>query len=694
MNTNERAAGRVAAGRVAAGLRTGSEAWRPPAQYALDMSWSRACTAGGWLVAIAVVAFVAAPRFADEPAVTTVMLGLTLLSLLLASILAWRVPQHPAGALLAGNAVASFAVIAAGDVDDTALAGDWMLLYVFLAELLLVMPTGRLARRGHAAWLGVAIGMPVIAGSFIALNAYAWATGDQSVALIVVSGVLLLAYFSCLVASAVSLGLRYREADAAGRMSLRWMFLAGAAVPLTLALCWASYLVFATPELVIFGLLVMHIAIPVATTIALVRPGWFDVDAAAATAATVSILSFGVLVIVSMINAVAGLLVMSWSPVAGIVTTLIFGALAVPLYRVLHRAIARVMFPGRERALAALHALRRQMESGERAPEELGDVLRSALRDPGLRVAYHRIGDGTPISVTGEPLPIQPGATAAPVNYLGERIGSIVPSAGHGSSLPRAVCAAAGPLLDTVRMRAELREAMRDVAASRERLMLAGYETRRRLERDLHDGAQQRLVALGMRLRVLQRTTVGADGLAETLDGAVAELAIAVAELRQLAHGVRPGALDDGLTSALADLKRRAPHAIDLDADVDDLPDAVATTAYFVASEAIANAIKHADASRIRVVARHHGGVLHLTISDDGRGGAIATGARPEGSTDRHRGGAPVVERGGVASGGVASGGTGLEGLRDRVAVHGGRLSVDSPIGGGTTIEVVIPCGS
>lgn len=628
------------------------------------MSWSRGCTAGGWLVAVAVVAFVAAPRFADEPAVTTVMLALTLLSLLLATIVAWRVPHHPAGALLAGNAAASFAVIVAGDVAGTALEGDWMLLYVFLAELLLVMPTGRLARRGHAVWLGVAIGMPVVAAAFIALNAYAWLTNDQSVALIVANGVLLICYFGSLVASAVSLGLRYREADAAGRLSLRWMFLAGAAVPLTLTLCWASYLVFATPELVIFGLLVMHIAIPVTTTIALVRPGWFDIDAAAAAAATVSVLSFGVLVIVTLINTLAGLLVMSWSPVAGVVTTLVFGALAVPLYRVLHRAISRVMFPGRERALAALRTLRRQMESGERAPEELGDVLRSALRDPGLRVAYHRIGDGAPMSLTGEPLRVPPGATAAPVNYLGERIGSILPSTGQGASLPRAVCAATGPLVDTVRMRAELREAMRDVAASRERLMLAGYETRRRLERDLHDGAQQRLVALGMRLRVLQRTSAGADGLAETLDGAVAELAIAVAELRQLAHGVRPSALDDGLTSALADLKRRAPQTIELDADVDELPDAVATTAYFIASEAIANAIKHADAGRIRVVAHHQGGALHLTISDDGCGGI------------------------------AASGGSGLEGLRDRVAVHGGRLSVDSPTGGGTRIEAVIPCAS
>jgi signal transduction histidine kinase len=244
--------------------------------------------------------------------------------------------------------------------------------------------------------------------------------------------------------------------------------------------------------------------------------------------------------------------------------------------------------------------------------------------------------------------------------FLGEEIGAI--HSADGSPVSQAVCAAAAPILDAVRLRAELTRAMREVAASRERLVLASYEERRRLERDLHDGAQQRLVSLGMRLRVLQRTVRGAEHLADSLDGAVAELGTAIAELRQLAHGVRPSALNDGLPSALAELQRLAPHAIELSVEVDGVPDAVATTAYFVASEAVANAIKHAEAARIRIVARCEFGELHLSITDDGRGGACP--------------------------------GSGIEGLRDRVAAHGGQVRVHSPAGNGTCIEAVIPCAS
>ncbi|WP_308465747.1 sensor histidine kinase [Rathayibacter soli] len=635
------------------------------------MSWPRACTAIGWLITLTVIAFFAVPRIAAEPLVIAVVLGIALLSMVLATIVAWRVPRHPAGALLAGNGAATITVMAAGDVAGEAFAGDWMLFYVFLAELLLIMPTGRLARRGRRLWLTVAIGMPVIVVAFNALIAYSWLVGEEPAPLVAVlmtlSLAMVFAYFACLVASAVSLAVRYREADARGRLSLRWMFFSGAAVPLTLALCWVSYLVFAAPELVIFGLLVMHVVIPVTTTIALVRPRWFDIDAATVSAATISILSFGVLSVVSVVYAAAGLMLVTWSPIVGIVATLVVGVLAVPLYSTLRRVIARAVHPERERALTALRGLRIQMEAGQRPPEDVEDVLRTALRDPGLRVAYRRIGDGTSVPLSGGPSTWRSHSTAAVVRFLGEDIGSIQVSGDQPMPVSRAVCEATAPILDAVRLRSELRNAMRDVADSRERIMLAGYETRRRLERDLHDGAQQRLVSLGMRLRVLQRTVPGADALAESLDAAVAELATAVAELRQLAHGVRPSALDDGLTSALADLRRRAPHAIDLDIDVDDVPDAVATTAYFIASEAITNAIKHAQAQRIRIVAHHKHGNLHVTIIDDGRGGA---------------------------SGAVTSASKGLDGMHDRIAAHGGRLRVDSPIGGGTRIEAVIPCGS
>lgn len=215
-----------------------------------------------------------------------------------------------------------------------------------------------------------------------------------------------------------------------------------------------------------------------------------------------------------------------------------------------------------------------------------------------------------------------------------------------------------------MRLRSELTIAAAEVEASRERMLRAGYEERRRLERDLHDGAQQRLVALGMQLRVLQRGAGADDPIAAALDEAVAQLGTAVAELRQLAHGVRPSALDDGLAAALAELERLSPKTIELDVRAGELPDAIATTAYFVVNEAVANALRHAEASRIRVLVRHECDELLVRVSDDGCGGA-----------------APRTTGG-------------LTGLSDRVAALGGRLSLRSSAETGTTVEASLPCGS
>jgi signal transduction histidine kinase len=144
----------------------------------------------------------------------------------------------------------------------------------------------------------------------------------------------------------------------------------------------------------------------------------------------------------------------------------------------------------------------------------------------------------------------------------------------------------------------------------------------------------------------------------------VAELATAVAELRQIAHGLRPSSLDDGLHAALAALTQHVPIPVALDVGEESLPDDVATTVYFVASEAIANAVKHAGTSRIDVRIARRRGQVEVRITDDGRGGATVTA------------------------------GSGLAGLTDRVSALGGALELASEHGRGTTIEAAVPCGS
>ena len=193
-------------------------------------------------------------------------------------------------------------------------------------------------------------------------------------------------------------------------------------------------------------------------------------------------------------------------------------------------------------------------------------------------------------------------------------------------------------------------------------MVQVGYEERRRLERDLHDGAQQRLVSLGLAIRLAQRRldtgTVDVPGL---LDESVAQLSTAVAELRQIAQGIRPSSLDDGLEAAVVRLVQNVPVAMDMEVLAGPLPDDVATTAYFVISEAVTNAVKHANANRIGLrVVREDDRVL-VQVSDDGRGGAH----QPEGS-----------------------------GIADRVAALGGSLAITSPVGRGTLVEATIPCAS
>ncbi|MFD6417864.1 sensor histidine kinase [Streptomyces sp. NPDC060194] len=208
--------------------------------------------------------------------------------------------------------------------------------------------------------------------------------------------------------------------------------------------------------------------------------------------------------------------------------------------------------------------------------------------------------------------------------------------------------------------RAELTE----VTASRARLVAAFEAERRRIERDLHDGAQQRLVALTMRLGLARLDAPAGGPLAEELARAHEEAGLVLTELRELIRGIHPQVLTDyGLAAALTDAADRSPVPVDTVADgLPRLPGAVETAAYFAVSEGLANVAKHSGASRARLTARHERGRLWVELGDDGRGGA--DGAH----------------------------GSGLTGLADRLAVLDGTLTITSPPGGPTVVRLEIPC--
>lgn len=206
-------------------------------------------------------------------------------------------------------------------------------------------------------------------------------------------------------------------------------------------------------------------------------------------------------------------------------------------------------------------------------------------------------------------------------------------------------------------------EAQAALAASRARIVAAADEARRQIERDLHDGAQQRLVSLALQLRDLQAAPPEADELARRLDGAVAGLEAALEELREIASGIHPALLAErGLRPALQSLARRCPIPVNLHVNVAGrMPDAVEIAAYYVVGEALTNTAKHADASTAEVTVAADESVLRVCVRDNGRGGADLGHS------------------------------SGLLGLNDRVETLGGIMELHSPPAEGTTLEVHIP---
>jgi signal transduction histidine kinase len=318
------------------------------------------------------------------------------------------------------------------------------------------------------------------------------------------------------------------------------------------------------------------------------------------------------------------------------------------------------------------------------APEEPGslrEALADALGDRSLMLVYWRSSVGGYVTFDGRPveLPV-PGSDRAVTEVVaprspiegsgaGRRIGAIIHDASlqeDEAALVRAVAASTALALDNERLEAELRARVAELQSSRTRLLEVSMFERRRLERDLHDGAQQRLVALSLQLGMAQRRLQDADAeSADTLLGAARdELGRALEELRELARGIHPAVLTDrGLGPALESLAERAPLPVDLtEMPADRLPPPVEAAAYFVVAEALTNVVKYADAHHASVRVSRDDSYAVVEVRDDGVGGAD-----------------PAT-------------GTGLRGLADRVAALDGRLEVDSPTGRGTTVRAEIPC--
>jgi signal transduction histidine kinase len=302
---------------------------------------------------------------------------------------------------------------------------------------------------------------------------------------------------------------------------------------------------------------------------------------------------------------------------------------------------------------------------------ELRDALARALGDPSLELAYWLPDDRRFVDASGRPIELPPAGSGRAVTPV-EREGAYIAALLHDPVLDEqrehveAVGSAASLALENERLDAELRAKVEELRDSRQRMLRIGLEERRRLERDLHDGAQQRLVSMALNMRLARdRLRDEPEAAERLLDGAGEELDAALDELRELARGIHPAVLSDrGLEPALEALAHRAPLPVELRATPDvRLPEAVELAAYFVVSEALTNVVKYARATHATVNVASDNGRLVVQVVDDGIGGA-----------DPGRG-------------------TGLRGLADRLAILEGRLEVDSEAGRGTKITARIPCG-
>jgi signal transduction histidine kinase len=321
----------------------------------------------------------------------------------------------------------------------------------------------------------------------------------------------------------------------------------------------------------------------------------------------------------------------------------------------------------------ALSQLRRQqaselvVELRSEASATMRERLAKALGDPTLDVAY-RLGDGRYVNAAGRPieLPQRADRAVTAVSVRGDEIAALVhdPALLDEPALVESVRATAALVLENERLAAEVRSQLAEVRASRGRIVEAADAERRRIERNLHDGAQQRLVTLSVALGL--EASRADRAAAEILSRAQDEVEEAVAELRELARGIHPTLLrDEGLTAAVDALARRATVPVTVRSSARDrLPDTIELAAYFVVSEALTNVVKHAAATHASVLLEREPTTLRVTVTDDGVGGACLT---PE---------------------------SGLSGLRDRLEALDATLLVHSEAGGGTIVRALFPCES
>jgi len=533
----------------------------------------------------------------------------------------------------------------------------WPALASLLAGIALLVAAGTLTP-GHYdepfSTVTNPVGIPGARGAMDAVNQAGW--------LLVLVGI---------VAGAASMVVRLRRARGVERQQLKLVLAVGAVVATASALLMSTWLIWPTGglQLRIAILGVCFAAFPVAAGIAILRYRLYDVDFVlnrSLVYGVVTVVLAGAFAVTTLVLGTALGRGSAWATAgATLVVAVAFRPVRARVQDAVDRRFNRARYDALQRMADFLEALR----AGSAAPEEVEGLLRE-LADPRLKLLFFLPGSKLYVDVRGVPVArdADDDYDRIPIERLGQPVGVVLHGAAtqQQTDLLRHVVEAGGLAIEIARLRVELRRQLAEVEASRARIVTAANEERRRIERDLHDGAQQRLVSIGLALRHAQHELSASNPAraSTTLDGAVAEVAIAIDELRELARGLPPAQLDSGLAPAFRELARLAPIPVSVEAPSERFDRGVEAAAYFVGCEGLTNAVKHANATRIALTAARRNGRLVVSIADDGVGGAT-----------------PIE-------------GSGLRGLSDRVAALGGTLRIESGRGEGTTLVAELPCES
>ncbi len=624
--------------------------------------------------------------------------------------------------MIAGSAYAVFGVKAyPGTLPAAAAVGAlaeavFVLTAMDLAALFLVFPTGRLP---SPRWRPAALAGLVLTGLTLA----AFVVSTRRVALPAPGGISLTypnplavpslravawlgtqsglaAVFPLLLAGAlVSLALRYRRGGQRLRQQMKWLGLAIAGVLATIVvgslaiavgqqnkpLQTVPYAI--TPFLVYFG-------IPVAMAIAILRRRLFDIDVIISRALLFTLLSAGVTAVYAAIVLGIGTFVGHRSdPLLTIAAAVAIALVFQPLRQRASRLANRLVYGER----ATPYQVLSDFAAGMAGQLDLGDALDRMVSLLGgasgaSRVeAWIRVGaelrpsavwpggsassaavelNGASGGAAGLPV-LVPGARVVPVRHGDDLLGAISlskppsePLTGTEDSLLRHLASQASLVMRNAQLTAELRATIEELLASRRRLVEAQDAERRRIERNLHDGAQQQLIALAIQLGLLAELADDPDLVRQAIPDLKAQLSTALDDLRALARGIYPPLLaEQGLVMALRAQAARSPVPVVLEADqVGRYPQDTESTVYFCALEALQNVAKHARATQATIRLSGSGDTLEFSVSDDGSGFPAGT-----------------------------SHGSGLQGMSDRLAAHGGTLTVRSRPGQGTTITGRLP---